>query len=156
MLKVSTAAFAMTVVPALWAQHPLGHHTEALEIRFTRSHPVINYILRIDSADLAGFDVEMRVRNVSDTFRVAMAAHPEYDDRFWRFVEGMRAVAPRGTAASIVREDSALWRVSAPGGEAIVRYRIRLPEPEGAQRASWRPFLSATGALAGGPHAFMY
>jgi predicted metalloprotease with PDZ domain len=155
MLKVSTVAFAMTVVPALWAQHPFGHHAEALEIRFARSHPVINYVLRLDSADVSGFDVEMRLRNVSDTFRVAMAAHPEYDDRFWRFVDGMRAEAPHG-GASITREDSAVWRVIAPGSEVIVRYRIRLPASEGGTRASWRPFLSATGALAGGPHTFMY
>jgi predicted metalloprotease with PDZ domain len=155
MLKISTVAVAVTVATAAWAQHPFAHHTEALEIRFARAHPVISYVLRLDSADLTGFDVEMRVRNVSDTFRVAMAAHPEYDDRFWRFVDGLRAEAPRG-AASVVREDSAVWRVVAPGGEAILRYRIRLPAPEGGQRASWRPFLSATGALTGGPHAFMY
>lgn len=155
MLKVATLAVAMTVAPAVWAQHPLGHHADALEIRFARSQPVINYVLRLDSADLSGFDVEMRVRNVADTFRVAMAAHPEYDDRFWRFVEGLRAETPRG-AASITREDSARWRVIAPGGEAIVRYRIRLPAPEGARRASWRPFMSPTGALTGGPHTFMY
>jgi predicted metalloprotease with PDZ domain len=155
MLKVSIFAVAMTVAPAVWAQHPFGHHTDALEIRFARSQPVINYVLRLDSADLSGFDVEMRVRNAADTFRVAMAAHPEYDDRFWRFVEGLRAETPRG-AASITREDSALWQVIAPGGEAIVRYRIRLPSPERGQRASWRPFTSPTGALTGGPHTFMY
>ena len=155
MLKVSTLAVAMTVAPAVSAQHPFGHHTEALEIRFARSQPVINYVLRLDSADLSGFDVEMRVRNATDTFRVAMAAHPEYDDRFWRFVESLRAETPRATA-SITREDSALWRVIAPDGEAIVRYRIRLPAPEGGTRASWRPFVSPTGALTGGPHTFMY
>jgi predicted metalloprotease with PDZ domain len=155
MLKASTLAVAMAVAPVASAQHPFGHHTDALEIRFARSQPVIHYILRVDSADLTGFDVEMRVRNVSDTFRVAMAAHPEYDDRFWRFVDGLRAETPRGPA-TVAREDSALWRVAAPGGEAILRYRIRLPTPEGGHRASWRPFLSATGGLTGGPHAFMY
>ena len=155
MLKVSTVAVAMTFAPAVSAQHPFGHHTEAIEIRFARSDPIAHYVVRLDSADLSGFDVEMRIRNVADTFRVAMAAHPEYDDRFWRFVEGLRVDAPGGTA-SIVREDSALWRVITRGGEAIVRYRIRLPAPEGGRRASWRPFMSTTGALTGGPHAFMY
>src|SRR5688500_5183400 len=145
----------MTVAPAVWAQHPFRDHTEALEIRFARSDPVISYVLRLDSADLSGFDVEMRLRNVADTFRVAMAAHPEYDDRFWRFVEETRVETPRG-AGQITRLDSAVWRITAPGGDATLRYRIRLPVPEGTQRASWRPFLSPTGALTGGPHAFMY
>ena len=155
MLRASILVAAMAAASAVGAQHPFRHHTEALEIRFERSQPVISYVLRLDSADLSGFDVEMRVRNATDTFRVAMAAHPEYDDRFWRFVRGMRAETPRGTA-SIAREDSAVWRVVAPGGEAIVRYRIQLPAPEGGTRASWRPFMSPTGVLTGGPHAFMY
>jgi predicted metalloprotease with PDZ domain len=155
MLKTSMIGVAMTIASAMWAQHPFGHHTEALEIRFARTHPVIHYVLRVDSADLSGFDVEMRVRNAADTFRLAMAAHPEYDDRFWRYVQGLRAESPRGNA-SISRIDSSLWRVSAPGGEAVVRYRIQLPAPETGARASWRPFLAPTGSLTGGPHTFMY
>jgi predicted metalloprotease with PDZ domain len=148
-------ALALVLTPALWAQHPFGHHTEALETRFRRSDPVIHYVLRLDSADLSGFDVEMRLRNIPDTLRVAMAAHPEYDDRFWRFVDAIRVDTPRG-AGSISRVDSAVWRVSTSGGEATIRYRIRLPAPEAGQRGSWRPFISTSGALTGGPHAFMY
>ncbi|MFN2400383.1 MAG: hypothetical protein ABR543_17350 [Gemmatimonadaceae bacterium] len=117
--------------------------------------PVVRYELRIDSADRSGFDVEMRVRGVPDTFRVAMAAHPEYDDQYWRFVEGLRAETRTGSAA-VSREDSALWRVVAPGGDVVVRYRIRLPAAEVPPRAAWRPFLGPTGALVGGPHSFMY
>jgi len=137
------------------AQHPLSHPVDAVEIRFARSQPVISYVLRVDAGDLSGFDVAMRVRNARDTFRVAMAAHPEYDDRYWRFVESLRAEAG-GRAAVVTREDSALWRIVAPGGDATIHYRIRLPAPEGGQRAAWRPFLSPTGGLTGGPHAFMY
>ncbi len=155
MITFTLFALALVMSPALLAQHAFGHHTEALEIRFARTDPVIAYVLRLDSADLSGFDVEMRIRSAPDTFRVAMAAHPEYDDRFSRFVEGMRVETPRG-AGEIVRLDTALWRIRAPGGEATLRYRIRLPAPEGGQRASWRPFMSLSGALSGGPHAFMY
>ena len=44
--------------------------------------PVINYTLRVDSTELSGWNVEIRLRTISDTFRLAMAAHPEYDDRY--------------------------------------------------------------------------
>src|SRR5256886_12627345 len=64
----------------------------------------------------------------------------------------LRVQTPHG-AATVTREDSALWRVVAPGGEALVRYRMRLPAPE-SPRAAWRPFLAPTGGLVGGPHAF--
>lgn len=152
-----SALLPFAAVASVGAQNPLRHPVDAVETRFARSQPVVAYTLRITPGDLTGFDVEMRIRNAGDTIRLAMAAHPEYDDRFWRYVWRPTATTPRGSAP-IVREDSALWRVVAPGGEAVVRYRIRLPEPqgEGGPRAAWRPFLSPTGALVGGPHAFMY
>src|SRR5438552_8119599 len=136
------------------AQNPLRDPTEGVEIRFARTQPVVHYTLRVDVGDLSGFDVELRLHNLPDTFRVAMVAHPEYDNRYWRYVEALHVETPHG-AATVAREDSALWRVVAPGGEALVRYRLRLPPPE-SPRAAWRPFLAATGGLVGGPHSFLY
>lgn len=137
------------------AQNPIRHPTEAVDARFARSQPVVHYTLRIDPADLSTFTVTLRIRHAPDTFTVAMAAHPEYDDRFWRHVEDVRIDAPSGPA-TIVRVDSALWHVRAPGGAGTISYRIRLPPPESPPRAAWRPFLDSTGALVGGPHSFMY
>jgi predicted metalloprotease with PDZ domain len=117
--------------------------------------PQISYTLRIDSADLRGWDVELRMQHLPDTFRLAMAAHPEYDDRFYRYVTDVTVSSPTGSAA-IARVDSVIWQVVAPGGAATVRYRLQLPEPQGSPRAAWRPFLTPTGGLTGGPHAFMY
>ena len=141
--------------PAAVAQHPLRHYTDAVEMRFARGQPVIAYTLRVDSADLSGYDVELRVRNASDTIRLAMAAHPEYDDRFYRYVEGLRVEA-RGGPATVVRQDSARWRVTAPGGEVVVRYRIHLPPGRPDRRQAWVPFLAPSGGLVGGMHSFMY
>src|SRR6185503_4459551 len=97
----------------------------------------------------------MRIRNAPDTFRLAMAAHPEYDDRFYRYLEDLRVDAGAG-AVSGVRLDSAVWRVVAPGGSAVVRYRIHLPSQTGPRRSGWIPFLTPAGGLVGGPHAFLY
>ncbi|MEJ7811968.1 MAG: hypothetical protein WKG32_16265 [Gemmatimonadaceae bacterium] len=137
------------------AQHPLRHFTDAVEARFARSQPVIRYVLRASDADSTRFDVEVHLRGARDTFQVAMAKHPEYDDRFWRFVEGLR-VESRVGGATVTREDSALWRVIAPGGEATLRYSLHLPPAPPAPRPAWRPFLSPTGGLVGSAHAFMY
>jgi predicted metalloprotease with PDZ domain len=148
-----TALVALT--PAAKAQHPLRHFSDAVEMRFARSQPIINYTLRVDTADLSGYDVAMRVRNVADTFQIAMAKHPEYDDRYWRFIEGFRIEARNG-AGSITRLDSALWRVNAPGGEVVIHYRLHLPPAPSFPRSAWRPFLARTGGLVGGPHSFLY
>jgi predicted metalloprotease with PDZ domain len=157
MCKRPAASLVLLAASALTAgaQHPLRHFTDGMELRFARGQPVVHYVLRVDATDLQTVAVEMRVRNAPDTFRVAMHRHPEYDDRFWRFVEGM-AGEGAGRPLAMVREDSALWRVAAPGGEAVIRYRIRLPAPEPPPRASWRPVLTPAGGLIDGTHALMY
>ncbi len=154
MVMLPVAIVVAVAMPAV-AQHPLTHPVDAVELRFARAQPVVSYTLRIDAADLSVWQVAMRVRNAPDTFRIAMAAHPEYDDRYWRFVDSLRVDAG-GRPGMLTREDSALWRVVAPGGDATIRYRIRLPPTEASPRAAWRPFLTTTGGLTGGPHGFMY
>jgi len=114
--------------------------------------PVINYTLRVDSTDLTGWDVEVRLRTVSDTVRLAMAAHQEYDDHFFRNVRNF-TVEPM--SALVTRVDSSVWQIVTPKGDVRVRYRIAVPV-EQLPRAAWRPFLTPTGGLLGGPHAFMY
>jgi predicted metalloprotease with PDZ domain len=137
------------------AQNPFHNAADAVEARYAHSQPVVSYALRIAAGDTTGFTVEMRIHDAPDTFRLAMMTHPEYDDRYWRFVTGLRAESPRSDAV-ITRLDSALWRVSAPGGEVVVRYRLQLPTITTPTRSAWRAFVSATGGLVGGPHSFMY
>lgn len=112
----------------------------------------VSYTLRIDSADLSRYRVEMRISGAPESFRVAMAAHPEYNERFWRFVRDLEV----SDGASILREDSALWRIRAPDGKATIRYTIALPRPEGSWRGAWIPFLGSKGGLVGGIDSFMY
>lgn len=129
--------------------------TTYLALLFALLKPGIQYTLRVDARDLSGWTVEVRFRTVSDTFRLAMAAHPEYDDRYWRYVRDFTVEPATGTA-SVTRPDSAVWQVVAPRGFVTVRYRIALPPPAPLPRAAWQPFLTPTGGLLGGPHAFMY
>lgn len=150
---------SVAIIATLLALGPLAGGLTAqhgVAVRDT-SQPVVAYTLRVDSADLSGFDVEMRIGHAPDTFRLAMVAHPEYDDRYWRFVVNLR-VEGMAAGATVAREDSALWRVIAPGGESVVRYRLQLPPPAPGSRyrSAWVPFLAATGGLVGGPHSFLY
>jgi predicted metalloprotease with PDZ domain len=115
----------------------------------------VDYTLRVDSANLTGFEVEMRIHGAPDTLRLAMPAHPEYDERFWRFVRDLR-VEGAGGAGTVAPADSNVWLATAPGGEATVRYRIALPRPGPGARPSWVPFLAPAGGLVGGPYAFVY
>ena len=45
------------------AQNPLGKFTDAFEARYSSHQPVLAYTLRVDSTDLSGFAVEIRIRS---------------------------------------------------------------------------------------------
>ena len=149
-----TTIFGIIVVCS-FAQHPLKHWTDAIEIRYDSKQPVINYILTVDSTDTSSFSVEMRIWNIRDTFQVAMVAHPEYDDQYWRYVENFFVETKNGRG-NINREDSALWKISTTGGEAVLHYKIHFPVLKDAFRSAWKAYLTPTGGLIGGPHSFMY
>jgi predicted metalloprotease with PDZ domain len=155
-MTMKTIPLAIMLVPLLTAaggaQDPLRHFTDAVDIRVGKATPVISYTVTLNERDTTGFDVRMVLRNAPDTFRIAMAKHPEYDDRFFRYVENLRS----GASVTISQQDSTVWRVVAPHGETVViEYRIALP-PKVLPRAAWIPFLSPRGGLTGGPHTFMY
>ena len=57
----------------------------------SKPNPSIFYTVTIDTADLSGFDVTMQIQGAPETIRLAMAVHPEYNDRFWRYVRNLRA-----------------------------------------------------------------
>src|SRR5688572_21792274 len=118
-------------------------------------HPHISYRIHVDSADLSGFDVEIQLRGAGNTVRLAMAAHPEYDDGYWRYVQNLTAES-RGAPVQIYKEENALWSVSAPGGGLTVKYRLHLPPQTTPNRSVWEPFLSPTGGLIGDVHSLMY
>ena len=135
-------------------QNPYKNVHDAMEIRYSSTQPIIHYILKIDTNKLTSFSVEMQIQNIVDTFKLAMVAHPEYDDKYWRFVRDLSIVGKNGPG-KMQRRDSALWLVTISGKQATIKYRIDLP-PSPAFRAAWRPFLNAQGVLFGGPHSFMY
>jgi predicted metalloprotease with PDZ domain len=137
------------------AQHPLKHWTDAIEIRYDNKQPVVNYLLTIDSTTFSSFTVTMKIRNVPDTFHVGMVAHPEYDDRYWRYVTDLSVETKNGKGRSF-REDSALWKITCNDGEALLHYKINLPSTQDVIRSSWKAYLTPSGGLVGGPHSFMY
>ena len=118
-MKKLILIFSIITTTASSAQYPLHDHREAVEIRYAMSQPVINYTLRVDENDLNSVFVEMHIRNIPDTFHVAMVTHPEYDDRFWRYVKNFRAKGKNGLGTITSIED-ALWKVIAPGGEVFL------------------------------------
>lgn len=113
--------------------------------------PDVTYTIRVDPADLSAFDVTMHVRRAPASFMLAMFSHPEYDDRYWRYLDSVTA-----DGATIRRDGDATWRVSHATADISIRYRLVLPPQSGAQRPAWKPCLTPTGGLVDAPHALLY
>jgi predicted metalloprotease with PDZ domain len=136
------------------AQHPLKHWIDVVDLRYSMDQPQVNYSLTVDSSDFSSIIIGMNIKNVRDDFQLAMVRHPEYDDKYWRYVEEL-SVAGKAKKGVVVRADSALWKITTDGREAKIHYRIRFPKTEGT-RSAWKAYLTSTGGLVGGPHSFMY
>ena len=137
------------------AQNPFSHWTDASEVRYSNKQPVIHYLLSIQPDDISFINMEMKISNISDTFNVAMVAHPEYDDKYWRYVEDFYVETKNGRG-NVIRKDSALWQIITKNRTAVLHYRIHLPSATGSQRSAWKAFLSPDGGLVGGPHCCLY
>lgn len=114
--------------------------------------PTIHYLLKVDPANLSGYEVEIQLQHFPHRLRLAMATHHEYDDRPWRDVKDFHIETGQGKA-TFRRTDSAVWDISVPGDEVTVSYSVAL---RSGPRFAHQPFLSSRGGLLGDLHSFMY
>jgi predicted metalloprotease with PDZ domain len=122
-----------------------------------KREPQVYYTVTINPADLSGFDVTMMIEGAPRSIRLAMAVHPEYNDRFWRYVRNMRAESMgKPTHLAFAIEADNAWRIYTRNGYAIVRYRIELPRENPSNRAVWHTTLRADGASINSTDTFLY
>lgn len=117
--------------------------------------PRVSYTLTIDSTDLSGIDVTMRIDGAPRLIRLAMAVHPEYNQRFWRYIRNLRAEVG-GSPATISSDTDHSWRINSANGSAVVRYRIQLPPDNQASRPAWHTSLRNNGASINSTDTFLY
>lgn len=133
-----------------------GSRPPSGRVRDAAGAPFVQCVVHVDPAQLDVVDVAIRITRAPSTVRLAMKVHPEYDAKYWRYLE-----APRvdGTAndlhARVARLDTTLWSATLPGGHGVVHYRIRV-QPSGNTRRSWMPFMRPTGGLINPPDFFLY
>ncbi|MGI8547539.1 MAG: PDZ domain-containing protein [Gemmatimonadaceae bacterium] len=152
-----TAALALP--RATSAQIPLSTYADGFDARFDRSQPVVRYIVRAAPAtDSTGYSVELQLRSVSDTVRLASPIWAPGAYRvanFYRFVKNVR-VSDGGTVVPVTREDSSTWRAIIRSGNATVRYDVRYPDAAAAAGLGNYSFLRPDGALMSGPMTYLY
>jgi predicted metalloprotease with PDZ domain len=118
--------------------------------------PIVTYTLTVNPADTTSISVAMVIQvPQSPVTRVAMAVHPEYNDRFWRYVRDLRAEA-EGKPVAITAESDHSWRVATPGSRTTVTYRIQLPPENSTNRAAWHTTVRSNGASINSTDTFLY
>ncbi|MFL5572155.1 MAG: hypothetical protein ACJ78R_01435 [Gemmatimonadaceae bacterium] len=120
--------------------------------------PVVAYTVTIDPRDTTSISVAMVIQAATtpDT-RVAMAVHPEYNDRFWRYVRDLRADVD-GKPVVITPLTDHSWRVPTPIGKhrTTIQYRIQLPIESATSRPVWHTTVRSNGASLNSTDTFFY
>jgi predicted metalloprotease with PDZ domain len=137
----------------------------ALPLPLLKPGPVVSYTVTIDPADTTRIRVAMVIQSAtSPVTHVAMAVHPEYNDRFWRYIRDLHAEVfekrnggrGSGKPLTITADDDHSWSVPTPTGSTIVTYRIQLPPESPTNRPVWHSTLRSNGASLNSTDTFLY
>ena len=110
--------------------------------------PSISYEINIDSARTDAIGVTIHLRNAPARVQLAMKVHPEYDARFWRYVEFQ--------TPNVRRADTTLWEASMPNGTGDIHYTIHLPPDTTGTRRAWQCVVRRDGAFVNPPDVLLY
>jgi len=120
-----------------------------------RPKTAVAYSLSIDPADPTAIRVSMRIEYGPRSARLGMARHPEYDDRFWRYLTDWQVFGIDKRALLQLDRENA-WRVISHIGNADVSYRIKLPREDTANRPVWHTAIRADGGSINPVDTFLF
>lgn len=116
--------------------------------------PIVSYSVAPVPAD-SSIQVAMQIGRAPRSVRLAMAVHPEYDDRFWRYITDWHADGVDRRALLAEDRDNE-WRVITHAGYSNVSYRIQLPHENPVYHPVWHTFIRADGGSINSVDTFLY
>src|SRR5438105_14274001 len=120
-----------------------------------RTSPELFYDVGIDPRNPSSIRINMQILHGPRSARVAMAVHPEYNDRYWRYIHDLQANGfDKRAILAMDREN--VWRVISHAGSAQVGYRIELPPENATYRPVWHTAVRADGGSINAGDTFLY
>ncbi|MGH7605477.1 MAG: hypothetical protein ACRENK_15970 [Gemmatimonadaceae bacterium] len=120
-----------------------------------RTTPELIYDVGINPRDPSSIQIDMQMEHAPRSVRIAMAVHPEYNDRYWRFIHDLRANGA-GKCAALATDRENVWRLVSRAHCAEVGYRID-PAPENpTNRPVWHTSLRVDGGSINTMDTFLY
>ncbi len=141
MIPVGLRAIALAGALSLTASH--------------RAKPRLYYDIAFDPSDPSSVWVRMQIEGAPRSVRLAMAVHPEYDDRYWRYITDWHVDGMDRRAVLAVDRDN-VWRVLSHAGYTNVSYRIQLPRESPTSRPVWHTALRANSGSINTIDTFLY
>lgn len=127
----------------------------ALSLSASKPQPRINYSLTISPTDPTSINVWMQVEGAPRSFRIAMAVHPEYNDRYWCYIRDLRGDGM--DRRMVLASDKAnVWRIISHAGYANIYYRIQLPPESQTNRPVWHTAIRPDGGTINSLDTFLY
>ncbi len=120
-----------------------------------RTTPTLFYDVGIDPHNPSNIQVNMQIEHGPRSVRVAMAVHPEYNDRYWRYIHDLQANGFDKRAILAIEGDN-VWRVISPAGWAQVGYRIVPANEDPTNRPVWHTALRVDGGSINPMDTFLY
>ncbi len=117
--------------------------------------PEISYSVSVDPGDSSSISVWMQIGRAPRSMRVAMAVHPEYDDRFWRYITDWHIDGVNRLALLTVDREN-VWRIITHAGYANLSYRVQLPHENPTNRPVWHTFIRSDGGSINPVDTFLY
>lgn len=127
----------------------------ALSLSASKPQPRINYSLTISPTDPTSINVWMQVEGAPRSFRLAMAVHPEYNDRYWRYIRDLRADG-MDRRVVLASDKENVWRIISHAGYANIYYRIQLPGESQTSRPVWHTAIRPDGGTINSLDTFLY
>ena len=117
--------------------------------------PSLFYDVGIDPRTSSDIQVNMQIEHGPASARVAMAIHPEYNDRYWRYIHDLKANGFDKRAILAIDKEN-IWRVISHAGWAQVNYRIEPAAESPTNRPVWHTVIRPDGGSINTVDTFLY
>jgi predicted metalloprotease with PDZ domain len=117
--------------------------------------PALFYDVGIDPRTSSNIQVNMQILHGPASARVAMAIHPEYNDRYWRYIHDLKANGVDKRAILAIDKEN-IWRVISHVGYAQVNYRIEPAAESPTNRPVWHTVIRPDGGSINTIDTFLY
>lgn len=143
------------LTPTVRSQHPIRTYADAIDQRYRRTDPKVDYTITVKPGDYSRYYVEMAIANAPKQARLRIAAWAPGGYRLLdadKNIKQLVALAESGDTLAVVHDAKLSWTINTKNAKRVtVRYATVL---QGPTPNDW--FLGETAGMVNGPRTYLY